>query len=329
MLNGIALADRHGAIVFVNATWRRFAELHGSPPSIGIRYLDLCDDRRAAGLPDRGEVESQLRRLLAGEIARFELRYSWRGRHFLLRAGGVSAGGLPRVVLSHADVSDVVAAEEVLARAAGQLLHVQDEERARVARDLHDSTAQHLAAVNLGLARLRKTQAPQEVLDDMRTALAEAQREIRTLTYLLYPPQLTDQGLEATLKTFVYGFRRRTGLSVEVDVSGDLKTLPVGVQRAVFRVVQESLANVQRHARATQAAIAIALKRDGLRVTVTDDGVGRSPPIDPTTGMGIRGMQARFGQFDGLLTVSRRDVGTQVEGVIPARGLRRAEATAR
>jgi signal transduction histidine kinase len=172
--------------------------------------------------------------------------------------------------------------------------------------------------VNLGLARLRKTGAPQDVLDDMREALSEAHRDIRTLTYLLYPPQLSDQGLESTLRTFVYGFRKRTGLAVETSVAGDLDSLPDTVQRAVFRVVLEALANVQRRAGAKSAAVDISLQ-DGLRVTVKDDGASPDAP-----GAGLRGMRARFTQFSGKLTVRRDRQGTTVEGVIPDSGLRRA-----
>lgn len=320
--NGIALLDRHGTVVFGNATWREFGKRHKVPAHIGLNYLDVCAEG-GAGLPPRGEVEGLLRQLLAGELQRFELRYRWRDRRLLLRARGLAAGGLPRAALSHADITRVVAAEEVLARTAEQLLAVQQEESARVARELHDSTAQHLVAVNLGLARLRKTGAPQDVLDDMREALSEAHREIRTLTYLLYPPQLSDQGLEATLRTFVYGYRKRTGLDVEITMGGALETLPDSVQRAVFRVVLEALASVHERSRATRATVDILLEQGDLRVTVCDDGSA----VDPAAGAGIRGlrgMQARFTQFDGKLTVGRGERGTTVEGVIPASGLRRA-----
>ena len=326
--NGIALVDSEGAVMFVNAAWRRFGARQAVPsPQLGITYLGLCDLSSAAGLPTRAEVEGPLGELLAGRTEGFELRYVWRERHFLLRGSRLAACGALRVALAHTEVTDVVAAQQLLASAGEHLLQVQEEERARIAQELHDSTSQHLVAVSLGLARLRRSDAPARVLDDMRHALGEAQKEIRTLTYLLYPPKLSSQGLEMTLRSFLDGFRRRTGLSVASTTFGDIDGMALGVQRNVFRVVQESLANIHRHAGAHRVAIEVSLKRRGLHVTVADD--GRRPEANTPvsgSGVGIRGMQARFAHYGGQLTVHHRAFGTVVEGFIPAASLLRAKA---
>ena len=322
--NGIALLDETGAVLFINATWQRFGERNGGiVAAVGDKYLDLCDDPRAVGLPPRAGVAGKLRRLLSGTSEHFEHRYAWKGRHFLLRASGVDAGGQLRAAIAHTEVTEAVAAQEMLARSSEQLLHVQEEERARIALELHDSTSQHLVAVGLSLASLRRSGAPPHVLDDMRRSLAEAHREIRTLTYVLYPPKLSTDGLEATLRTCVDGYRRRTGLSVATSTFGDIDKLPLTIQRTVFRVVQESLANVHRHAGAQRVAVDISLKRRGLRVIVADDGRRESKSPGQATGVGIRGMQARFGQFSGELTVSFKPFGAVVQGFIPAGAIRR------
>ena len=237
----------------------------------------------------------------------------------------MAGGGAPRVALVHVDVTDVVTAQETLARSTELLLQVQEEERARIALELHDSTSQHLVAIALGLEGLRRRGADPVVLQDIHRALAEAQKEIRVLSYGLYPHRLSVQGLGATLRAFIDGFRRRTALSVVATTSGDLDGLPLEAQRTVFRVVQESLANVHRHAGgASRIAVEIALKRRGLRLTVVDDGRhGQPDGAVVATGVGIRGMQARFGQFNGDLTVTHRPFGTVVDGSISAEELYR------
>jgi two-component system NarL family sensor kinase len=323
---GIALLDADGEIIFVNGAWQKFGrEYGGAETAVGNAYVDVCAKSTSAGLPDGAEVAPRLRELLAGETQHFGLRYGWEDRSFVLRGTRFLLNGKLRVSLAHQDVTDLVSAQELAAAATEQLLRVQEEERAKIAMELHDSTSQHLAAIGLGLAALRRTKDPARVLDDMRRSLAEAQREIRTLTYLLYPPKLSSQGLVATLRNFVDGFRRRAGLSVVTTTFGQLDDLPVEVQQAVFRVVQEALANAHRHAQARRVAVEITLKRRGLRVTIADDGQNAPAADAPEpTGVGIRGMQARFTRLGGNLTVTHRPFGTVVDGFVPDAGLRTA-----
>jgi signal transduction histidine kinase len=323
---GMTLLDERGVVLFVNSAWQRFGQHYGGATgAIGSAYVEVCGRSAAAGLPDGALVAPALARLLAGEDQHFGLRYAWADRYFVLRGNRFRLNGKLRVSLAHQDVTDLASAQEMAARTADQLLRVQEEERARIAQELHDSTSQHLVAVSLGLARLRQGKDPVRVIDDMRHSLAEAQREIRTLTYLLYPPKLSRQGLVATLRGFVDGFRRRANLSVVTTTFGNLDSLPDEVQQAVFRVVQEALANVHRHAGAGRVAIEVTLKKRGLRVTIADDGQNAQAEgrraAEPT-GVGIRGMQARFARLGGQLTVTHRGFGTVVDGFLPGARLR-------
>jgi two-component system NarL family sensor kinase len=132
------------------------------------------------------------------------------------------------------------------------LLRAQDEERRRIARELHDSTAQNFVGVALNLARLPKlapgcSKVAQPLLLESTTLLKQAQREIRTFSYLLHPPELDVAGLTAALRHYVDGFARRSGIRVDLAIPLDLERLSEEAETALYRIVQEALANVRRH----------------------------------------------------------------------------------
>jgi PAS domain S-box-containing protein len=217
------------------------------------------------------------------------------------------------------DVTEARQAERELSEVAERLVEVQEEERRRIAAELHDSTSQHLVALSFGLAALRRGRATAETLDDMAGELAEALREVRTLSYLLHPPTLAKEGLSKTLRSFVRGFAQRAGLSVIVKVAGVVDDLPLRAQRALFRVAQESVANAHRHSPAQRVTINLRRGRAGVRLTITDDG-GRPgaslPKLEP--GVGIPGMEARIQRLGGKFSIRVTASGAQVSAFIPA-----------
>jgi signal transduction histidine kinase len=144
----------------------------------------------------------------------------------------------------------------------------------------------------------------------------EAHREIRTLSYLLHPPRLAADRLEATLHQFVDGFQRRTGATVALDLEGGVDAMPFPVQRAVFRVVQEALANAHKHGRAQRISVELSRREDGLRVEVADD--GHSPQLQIVPGIGVPGMEARIERFGGVLSVTPTPSGTRVSAFVPS-----------
>jgi signal transduction histidine kinase len=316
--------DDRGRICLVNDAWRRFGRARGAPENayVGQDYPAVCKRAAAAGDADASAVGAALGGLLAGEAPGFSHVYPCGEAVFQLRATTFRRAGRAWIVLTHEDVTALTRAQRELSGADQRLLEAREEERRRIAADLHDGTSQHLVAVQLGLMALRRGRAGPETLDDMRRELTEAQKEIRTLSYLLRPPLLARQGLTATLQGFVDGFRKRTALSMALGVEGPVDTLPDAVQRAVFRVVQEAVANAHHHGAPGRIGIELTRRDAGLRILVVDDGRKPGAPsqsLEP--GVGILGMEARIQRFGGCFSVGPTTDGTKVSAFIPAAGL--------
>jgi PAS domain S-box-containing protein len=249
----------------------------------------------------------------------------WRWFEVRGRALTQDADGKPRSVLGVAiDVTERRAMSRALDRAARAVLRASEQERRRVARNLHDSTAQHLVAIDLGLSQLERRSfasgPPTAILQDMRSALAAAHREIRTYTYLLHPPHLQRLGLEETLRIFVEGFGRRSGLAIRVDIDGETPA-NAETELAIFRVAQESVMNVHRHSGAQQATVRLMRSPASIVLEVEDDGVGLSDEAElarnRSDGVGIPGMQARLSQLGGSLDLIPLTPGLRVRAEVP------------
>ena len=222
-------------------------------------------------------------------------------------------------------VADITARKRLEARAkllSEHLLTIQEEERRSIAQELHDSTVQHLVAADLALATLlphlgRKGQKP---WTDVEDSLAEAMNELRTFSYLMHPPTLRTQGLHHSLQQYIDGFADRSRIACTFRADND--KLPLRVQRAVFRIVQEALANVYRHASASKASVELRRVGAQLHVIVTDNGRGidggREPHKPHRPGVGIRGIRMRVNHLGGRLRISRPEAGgTRIHAVLP------------
>ncbi|MFL5021431.1 MAG: histidine kinase, partial [Microvirga sp.] len=198
----------------------------------------------------------------------------------LLLAGGLAAWFTARQVEQPLrTLSDqVTGANNKVNELSGQLLVLQEEERQRIARELHDSTAQHLVAANLGLVSLEgtvvATPASRSAFAEIESLLTEALRELRIFTYLLHPPNLAHDGLQATLRDFAEGFAGRTGLVARIRIPEEVDDMPPELQRAILRVVQEALTNVHRHAKATRVSVTARIPSGRLVVRIRDNGHG-------------------------------------------------------
>jgi PAS domain S-box-containing protein len=224
------------------------------------------------------------------------------------------------------DVTERHAAKAALDELAGRFLNLQEEERQRIAEELHDSTTQHLVAVGLHLMRLKQYVSPGEglkLLDEAADAVDEAARELRTFTYLLHPPGLEHGGLAGTVREFVAGFARRTGLDTSVRMPDTANSLPFDVQRALLRVIQEALTNAYRHAAASRLIIDLRVRADTLKLRVLDDGCGLSCGVRKAAeggallGVGVTGMRARMVRFGGSLRLLSHARGTLVVTTLP------------
>jgi signal transduction histidine kinase len=212
---------------------------------------------------------------------------------------------------------------------SGRLLQLQDEERRRLAVDLHDSTAQRLAALTMNLDLLEGTTRPRDArsrraLAESRSLAEQCSREVRTLAYLLHPPLLDEAGLVSAVRWYVEGFTKRSGIDVVMNL-GEVGRLPRPIETALFRVVQESLTNVHRHASTATASIRLTSTADAVALDIQDQGHGLREPLTRedgtllpgTLGVGIQGMQERIRQLGGTFDVEFTDTGTTVRASVP------------
>lgn len=209
-----------------------------------------------------------------------------------------------------------------------QIRDAEEAERRRIGREMHDSTIQHLVAIGLLLMRLR-LQDPKvidETLDEMQALLDAVQNEMRTFAFLLHPPQVREQGLEQSLRRFTEGFQRRTGLKVALDVQLNRAFLPFDAEISLFRVTQEALMNVHRHAYATQVWIQLLVDSRAATLIVEDDGIGMdSSQLTAAmrgAGVGVASMKARVLQLGGSLRLNSNGRGLQVIASVPRRSRR-------
>lgn len=233
-------------------------------------------------------------------------------------------GEVKRLIGVATDVTEAHTHAAALASAATALAHAEIAERRRIGRELHDSTAQQLVAARLGLGALERQLGPAaeglSLLADVRRAVMDAQQEIRNFSYVLHPPSLQQEGLDRTLRAFAAGFGRRTDLAISVRIARKCCPLPFPVEVALFRVAQEALMNVYRHARATQAWVRLS-RQDGKVVLEVEDngvGLGPSPKSGKQAGVGVSGMKARMLQLGGRFELLAGKAGLKVRATLAA-----------
>jgi PAS domain S-box-containing protein len=237
-----------------------------------------------------------------------------------------------RVAGTCRDITEAVRAEEELRRLSGQLLRLQDEERRRIARDLHDSTGQNLVALATILSQLHASipssaRKWRKLASECQDLADRCIREVRTLSYLLHPPMLDEAGLDDAIRHYVDGFSERTGITVKSQISPLFGRMPPDVELTLFRVVQESLTNIQRHSQSLRATIQLDRTTDEVNLEISDKGPGASPweltgtPGSPfRLGVGIPSMQERVRLIGGRLEIESSSNGTTVRVTIPVDG---------
>jgi signal transduction histidine kinase len=207
-----------------------------------------------------------------------------------------------------------------LQKLSGSLLQIQDEERRRIARELHDDLAQHVTAVKM---EIDASGRGKELSDSM----GEILRKIRETSYLLHPPLLDEAGLRAALHWYVDGLMQRSKLQISLAFHPDiLPGVPKEMEMTIFRIIQEALANVFRHSNSDSARVEVVGQAEQIIVRVRDFGKGISPRIakmegSAQMGVGISGMRERVRQMGGELSVTRAEPGTLVEATIPLNGV--------
>jgi signal transduction histidine kinase len=224
--------------------------------------------------------------------------------------------------------NDLITQTEVVRELSGRLLQMQDEERRRIARELHDSIGQIIAAMAMNLSVVESETAhlssnAARAVTENSAMLQELSRQIRTISHLLHPPLLDEIGLQSALRWFVEGFAERSKIQVSLEMPGDFARLSPEMETAIFRIVQECLTNVHRHSGSSTAVVRIANTTGQLRVEVQDNGKGVPPEKQSQirspgkTGVGMRGMRERLRQFGGQLEVNSAPGLTLVVATLP------------
>ena len=316
-----------GVVLDVN---RAAADMFGYAPEemVGLSILDL-------GAPEsREEVR---RRVLAGDEAPYEavgLRKDGSTFPGELRGKATAYRGRPARVTAVRDVTARRRAEAELREHAQRLqllsrrlLEVQEEERRRLARELHDEVAQVLVGLDYGLELARRADGPQRdaSLAGLQALVKELAREVRDTSLLLRPSMLDDLGLGPALDWLCRRFAEQAGLPVELDRAGLTGRLPAEVETAAYRIVQEALTNAVRHGRADRASVRVGLAGGVLSLRVEDRGAGFDA-AGTAPGGGLAGMAERVALLGGRLAVeSAPGAGTRIAVELPAAGAGRGE----
>jgi PAS domain S-box-containing protein len=329
-LPGLAcIQDPEARFIFVNSAFEqcfglRPGEALGRAPEVLLPVgVASCFRRGVAEVVDSGRLRER--------EEEFEHRDG--GRTHLLSQFPIRRpdGGL--VVGSFSvDITDRKRAEEAVHGLTGRLLNSQDEERRRLARELHDTTAQDLTAIGLGLTRvlqLLPAEGPESVrmlVNDCMGLVEHSGRDVRTLSYLLHPPLLDEMGLPAALREFVGGLMRRSGMRIDLDCPEEFGRVGREREMALFRIAQESLANARRHA--AGGAVRVELRREAgeILLEVSDDGAASAEPDrlqslrqgSGSMGVGVLGMQERVRQLGGEARVESIRGRTAVRARLPA-----------
>lgn len=219
---------------------------------------------------------------------------------------------------------------------SSRLIHVQDEERRRIARELHDSVGQYLSALGMGLSQLEKRDASRsrETLIECRELLEQCASETRTLSYLLHPPLLDEAGFASAATSFVEEFSRRSKIETEVSLDLPLR-LPADTEILLFRVLQESLTNIHRHSGSARAKIRAGMDGEAVFLEVRDFGHGIPQEVLESfrtsangVGVGLAGIRERLREVDGKLDLTSARDGTTLRVSVPAHNRKSFAASA-
>ena len=211
-------------------------------------------------------------------------------------------------------------AEQQVQDLSRRMMRVQEEERRNLARELHDGATQNLVALTLNMAPILEAidvaPATRAMIEECMRLIDESTNELRTISYLLHPPLLEELGLSRTLRGYVEGFSKRSGIAVSLAAQGELDRLGFDVELAVFRIVQESLSNVHRHSHSSTANILLVRQGSSLNLEIADQGRG-IPPGKDKTGVGIGSIRERARLLKGTVNITTNFSGTVIR-VVPA-----------
>lgn len=319
----IALVDNQWDILAVNPAWVSTAAMYGyGDLEPGTNYLQFCQDRAAEGHSAAAVAVGGALEIASGAKTSFRYVYHgrdrWEGFAFQLCINRIEIEGRAFATITRYDVTELVKLRQLREDFSDLLIEGQTAERRRLARDLHDSTMQTLVALGLSMAELKRPHKPGDndhIMREMSALLAEAQLELRTISYLAHPPVLRQMALPEALQALTEGFGRRTGLKVSLSVDHAIGADWRPAEIVLYRVVQEALSNIHRHARASEVLVRLQGKKHTLHAMVADNGIGIS--THRPEGVGLPSMRARLSEHGGRLSIWRGSPGTIVIASVP------------
>ncbi len=341
----VCVLDRHGVILKVNEAWTEFAG-HNSDRAVakadvGDNYLDICRKAIVGGDPTVAEILRGIESVLAGSRPYFSTEYACHSpteQHwFVMRVKVLKGSGA--VVISHVDISERVRMARALEdhvvllgkqrveleSLAGKLLEAQEQERRRIARELHDDFNQRLAALSVELETMEQAAGPDglplaQQLTALRGQVGQLSDDLHDMAYRLHPSLLEHVGLEVAARDYVEEFSQRTGLPVQIVARHIPEHLTSEIATNLFRVLQESLQNVFKHAQATRATVSLSGSSKGFGLSVRDNGKGFDPAnrTSRAKGLGLLSMQERLRLLGGFFRVhSLAGHGTKICAWVP------------
>ena len=329
---GMAIIDKDLRFQRINEPFSRLNGLDSSE-NVGLQVRDVVKDLA-------GQIEPVIRQVVSTGVP--VLNYEITG-HPPTNSGGTGwwlksffpilteGGTVSQIGAVVQDITGLKRAENTVRWLSGRLLQLRDDERRRLARDLHDSLGQTLTAIKMNLSYVaRETSQLDErgrnAVTESLELIGSCLKEVRTISHLLHPPMLDEVGLLPAVRWFATGFAQRSGIEVHLDLPASLRRLPSEVEIAVFRVIQESLTNVHRHSGSNSAVIRLEVDAERILLQVIDQGRGIPPQKlsfrneNDQVGVGILGMRERLRQLRGRMEItSNEGQGTNVQVIIPLR----------
>jgi signal transduction histidine kinase len=336
---GVAVASATGRLSYANS---RFVELLGIPNYLKLRGLSLKDyiSARSWAEFDKALGEAE-KRTVRGDVT-----VTREGQARVVRLVFRKFARRDGVCIAASEVTELVETSKELKRTqasiqslSARILQVQDEERRRLARELHDQTGQEIAALAMTLHQVSANSpdaspAARQAVTDSIAIVQKIERQVRTLSYLLHPPLLDELGLRAAIDWFVAGFTQRSGIELACEIPEALPRFSSLQETALFRVVQGALANVLRHSDSKSAQIRVSYTGGRVQLAIEDKGKGMDPAQleaarqGLTPGVGLGGMRERLRELGGTLEINSSAKGTQVIATLPVEATAAAVETA-
>jgi PAS domain S-box-containing protein len=324
----VKLVANDGTLLHMNLSGLKMVGADSADMVIGKNVYDLIESK------DRDRFRAFNERICLGEKGslefdivglRGELRHvETHATPFRSSDGVVGQLAVTRDITKRKQAEEAIKERELSAR----LLKLQDEERRRIARELHDGVGQLLAAMSMNASRLdaeKSNLSPDaaRILEENSNLVGQVSADIRTISYLFHPPLLDEMGLQSALKWYIDGFGERSKIAAKLELSSDWERLPQDYELCLFRIAQECLTNIHRHSGSSTALVRLLRSPGEIKLEISDEGKGVNQETQSkissgeTTGVGLRGMRERIRQLGGGLEIRSNGHGTTVIATVP------------